>query len=142
MVMCDVLDHHSHEPVSHSPRSILKKQITRLAEVGFNAMMATEIEFFLFEKSFDEIRRSHFRDLQPISGYNEDYNILQTSREEHVMRPIRNHLYAAGLPIENSKGEAEAGQEELNIRYAEALACADHHTIAKHAIKELSLIHI
>jgi glutamine synthetase len=138
MVMCDVLDHHSHEPVSHSPRSILKKQITRLSEVGFDAMMATEIEFFLFEKSFDEIRRSHFRDLQPISGYNEDYNILQTSREEHVMRPIRNHLYAAGLPIENSKGEAEAGQEELNIRYAEALACADHHTIAKHAIKEIA----
>ena len=138
MVICDVLDHQTYEPIPHSPRAILKKQIMRLSEIGFDAMMATEIEFFLFEKSFDEIRRSHFRDLLPISGYNEDYNILQTSREENVMRPIRNHLYAAGLPIENSKGEAETGQEELNIRYAEALACADHHTIAKHAVKEIA----
>ena len=138
MVICDVLDHHSHKPVTHSPRSILKKQIARLSELGFDAMMATEVEFFLFEKSFDEIRKNHFRELQPISGYNEDYSILQTSREENVMRPIRNQLYAAGLPVENSKGEAETGQEELNIRYAEALACADHHTIAKHAIKEIA----
>ena len=100
--------------------------------------MATELEFFLFEKSFDDIRKDGFRDLKPISGYNEDYHILQTTKEEDVMRPIRNHLFAAGLPIENSKGEAEMGQEELNIRYAAALDCADHHTIAKQAIKEIA----
>jgi len=138
MVLCDVLDHHSHEPVPHSPRAVLKKQIARLDALGFTAMMATELEFFLFEKSFDEIRKSGFRDLSPISAYNEDYHILQTTKEEHVMRPIRNHLYAAGLPIENTKGEAETGQGELNIKYAAALDCADHHTIAKHAVKEIA----
>lgn len=138
MVLCDVLDHHTYEPVPHSPRAVLKKQIARLEALGFDAMMATELEFFLFEKSFDDVRKSDFRDLAPISGYNEDYNIFQTTKEEGVMRPIRNHLYAAGLPVENSKGEAEAGQEELNIRYAAALDCADHHTIAKHAVKEIA----
>lgn len=138
MVMCDVLDHHTHKEVPHSPRAMLKKQIARLNELGFDAMMATELEFFLFEKSFDEVRKSGFRDLAPISGYNEDYHILQTTKEEAVMRPLRNHLYAAGIPIENSKGEAEAGQEELNIRYAAALDCADNHTIAKHATKEIA----
>lgn len=138
MVLCDVLDHNTHAPVPHSPRQILKAQIERLKALGFDAMMATELEFFLFEKSFDDIRKEGFRDLTPISGYNEDYHILQTTKEEGVMRPIRNHLYAAGLPIENSKGEAEAGQEELNIRYAAALDCADNHTIAKNAIKEIA----
>ena len=138
MVMCDVLDHHTHAPVPHDPRAMLKKQIARLGALGFEAQMATELEFFLFEKSFEEIRKGGFTDLTPISGYNEDYHILQTTKEEHVMRPVRNHLFAAGLPIENSKGEAEAGQEELNIRYAPALECADHHTIAKHAIKEIA----
>ena len=141
MVLCDVLDHHTHQPVPHSPRAILKKQIARLEALGFEAKMATELEFFLFEKSFDEIRKNGFRDLEPISGYNEDYHIFQTTKEEGVMRPIRNHLFAAGLPIENSKGEAEAGQEELNIRYAPALDCADYHSIAKHAIKEISWQH-
>lgn len=138
MVICDVLDHHHHEPIPHSPRAMLKKQIARLEALGFEAQMATEIEFFLFAKSYDDIRKSGYRDLEPISGYNEDYNIFQTTKEEGIMRPIRNHLHAAGLPIENSKGEAEAGQEELNIRYAPALACADHHTIAKHAVKEIA----
>lgn len=141
MVLCDILDHHNHLPVPHSPRAILKKQIARLEALGFEAKMATELEFFLFEKSFDEIRKEGFRDLEPISGYNEDYHIFQTTKEEGVMRPIRNHLFAAGLPIENSKGEAEAGQEELNIRYSPALDCADYHSIAKHAIKEISWQH-
>lgn len=140
MVLCDVLDHHG-APVSHSPRAILKKQIKRLEALGFEAKMATELEFFLFEKSFDAIRKEGFRDLAPISGYNEDYHILQTTKEEGIMRPIRNHLFAAGLPIENSKGEAEAGQEELNIRYSPALDCADYHCIAKHAIKEIAWQH-
>ncbi|ASM70870.1 MULTISPECIES: glutamine synthetase family protein [Roseobacteraceae] len=141
LVLCDMLDHHTHAPVPHDPRAILKKQVARLRDLGFDAMMATELEFFLFEKSLDEIRASGFRDLTPISGYNEDYHIFQTTKEEGVMRPIRNHLFAAGLPIENSKGEAEAGQEELNIRYAPALDCADHHSIAKHAIKEIAWQH-
>ena len=138
MVLCDVLDHDNHDPVAHSPRAMLKKQIARLADMGFDPMMATELEFFIFAKSFDDIRKTGFQDLEPISGYNEDYHILQTTKEEHIMRPIRNHLYAAGLPIEGSKGEAEAGQEELNIKYDIAIKTADHHTIAKHAIKEIA----
>lgn len=138
MVLCDLLDHHSHEEVPQSPRAILKAQVAKAAAMGFEPVMATELEFFLFEKSLKEIAASDFRELTPISGYNEDYHIFQTTKEEHVMRPIRNHLYAAGLPIENTKGEAEAGQEELNIKYAPAMDTADHHTIAKHAVKEIA----
>ena len=138
MVLCDVLDHHNHEPVPHSPRQVLKTQIQRLEPFGLTAMMATELEFFLFKKSLDEMRSDVYRNLETLGPYNEDYHILQTTKEEHVMRPIRNHLYAAGIPVENSKGEAEVGQEELNIKYADALDCADHHTIAKHATKEIA----
>ncbi len=138
MVLCDVLDHHTHQEVPHSPRAILKRQVARLDALGFVAKTATELEFFLFEKSFDELRKTGYRDLEPISGYNEDYHILQTTKEEGVMRPLRNHLFAAGVPIENTKGEAEAGQEELNIRYSDALDCAENHTIAKHATKEIA----
>lgn len=138
MVLCDILDHHTREPVPHSPRQILKEQVARIEAAGYSPMMATELEFFLFRNPLDEIRRLGYRDPEPISGYNEDYHLFQTTKEEHVMRPLRNHLHAAGIPVENSKGEAEAGQEELNIRYADALTCADHHTIAKHATKEIA----
>ncbi len=138
LVLCDILDHHTHKPVSHSPRSVLKHQIERLEAHGLTAMMATELEFFLFKQSLEEIQAGQFMNLEPISGYNEDYHILQTTKEEPIMRTLRNALYGAGIPIENSKGEAETGQEELNIKYSDALACADHHTIAKQATKEIA----
>lgn len=54
------------------------------------------------------------------------------------MRAIRNGLYGAGIPVENSKGEAEAGQEEVNYRYSDALDAADNHVIVKNAIKEIA----
>ncbi len=138
LVLCDILDHHTHKPVPHSPRSVLKHQIERLEAHGLTAMMATELEFFLFKQSLEEIQAGQFMNLEPISGYNEDYHILQTTKEEPIMRTLRNALYGAGIPIENSKGEAETGQEELNIKYSDALACADHHTIAKQATKEIA----
>ena len=138
MVLCDILDHHSHAPVPHAPRQVLKEQIKRAEALGLTPMMATELEFFLFKKPLDQMREEGYRDLTTLGPYNEDYSILQTTKEEHIMRPLRNHLVAAGVPVENSKGEAEAGQEELNIRYADALLCADHHTIAKQATKEIA----
>ena len=137
MVLCDIIDHHLHRPVSHAPREILKRQLARMEALGLSPMMATELEFFLFHGTHDEIARNGFV-LQPISNYNEDYHIFQTTKEEPVMRPIRNHLRAMGIPVEGTKGEAESGQEELNIKYANALATADHHTLAKHAVKEIA----
>lgn len=137
LVLCDVLDHHTHEEIPQSPRAMLKSQIARLEKLGLSASAATELEFFIFEKSFEEMSGSGYRDLTPISAYNEDYHILQTTKEESLMRPLRNGLYASGIPVENTKGEAETGQEELNIRYSDALDCAENHAIAKHATKEI-----
>ena len=138
MCLCDVLDHHTHKPVPFSPREVLKTQISRAEDMGFSSIMATELEFFLFQGTHDEIAANGFRELKPISNYNEDYHIFQTSKEEHVMRPIRNFLRDMGIPVEGTKGEAEAGQEELNIKYADVLSTADHHTLAKHGVKEIA----
>lgn len=138
LCLCDILDHRTHGPIPFSPRQVLKSQILRANALGFTPMMATELEFFLFQGTHDQIAANDFLGLKPISNYNEDYHIFQTSKEEHIMRPIRNNLRAMGIPVEGSKGEAEAGQEELNIKYADALATADHHTLAKHGIKEIA----
>ncbi len=137
LVLCDVLDHHGHDEIAHSPRAMLKRQVARAAEMGFDTIAATELEFFIFRKSFEEMAAEGYRDLTPISAYNEDYHILQTTKEEGIMRRLRNTLYASGIPVEGSKGEAEAGQEELNIRYASAMEAAENHVISKHAAKEI-----
>ncbi|WP_295807783.1 glutamine synthetase family protein [uncultured Nitratireductor sp.] len=138
LVLCDVLDHHTHEDVPHSPRAILKKQVARLEAMGMKAMMASELEFFLFRDTFEEAAAKGYRGLERISAYNEDYHIFQTTKEEDVMRAIRNGLNGADVPVENSKGEADAGQEEINVRYTDALTMADRHAIVKNGCKEIA----
>ncbi|MGI3165320.1 glutamine synthetase family protein [Pseudooceanicola sp. 200-1SW] len=140
IVLCDVLDHHHHKPVPHSPRAMLQGQIARLEAMGLSAKMATELEFFLFEKSFDEIRKSGFKDLDTLTPYNEDYALQLSLRDEVVLRPVRNALYAMGIPVECTKGEAETGQEELNIKYDAALLAADYHVLGKHVVKDVALM--
>lgn len=138
LVLCDVEDHETHAPVPHGPRAILKRQIARLAEHGLAPIMASELEFFLFRQSYEEADRLGYRGLDLVSSYNEDYHILQTTKEEAVMRRLRNGLYGAGIPVECSKGEASAGQEEINVQYADALSAADNHVITKQATKEIA----
>ncbi|MEM9754719.1 MAG: glutamine synthetase family protein [Pseudomonadota bacterium] len=141
LVMCDFRDHLGTSEIEIAPRTILKRQIARAAEMGLQPMVATELEFFLFQDSFDALRDAGYRDLQPLGRYNLDYSILGTTKEEHVMRAIRNALFGAGIAVENTKGEAETGQEEINIRYAGALDTADGHVITKNAVKEIAFAH-
>jgi len=138
LVLCDVLDHHGHAEVPHSPRAILRRQVRRLEAMGYRAMMASELEFFLFEQSYRDAHAAGYRSLTPTSPYNQDYHIFQTTKEEEVMRAIRTGLNGAGIPVESSKGEASAGQEEINVQYDEAVAAADAHVVVKNAAKEIA----
>ena len=88
LVLCDMLDHGTHQEVPHSPRAVLKKQIARLEKLGMKPMMASELEFFLFHDSYEDAHELGYRDLSLVSAYNEDYHIFQTTKEEEVMRAI------------------------------------------------------
>jgi glutamine synthetase len=139
LVLCDVQDHH-HKDVPHSPRAILKKQLARLADRKMAALCASELEFYLFDESFESAANKRFHGLKTAGSYIEDYHILQTTKEEGVMRAIRKGLQGAGIPVENSKGEWGPGQEEINVRYAPALDMADRHVIIKNGIKEIAYL--
>ncbi len=137
LVLADVQDHH-HQDLPHSPRGILKRQIARLTERGMTAFTASELEFYLFDEDYEAIRRKRHHDLATAGRYIQDYHVFQTTKEEDVMRAIRLGLDGAGIPVENSKGEWGPGQEEINVRYAEALEMADRHAILKNGIKEIA----
>ena len=138
LVICDVVDHHTHEDVPHSPRAMLKKQLGRLEAMKLKAYVASELEFFLFDDSYESANQKGYRNLKTAGHYIEDYHILQTTKDEVVMRALRNGLQGAGIPVENSKGEWGPGQEEINVRYAEALEMADRHAIIKNGAKEIA----
>ena len=138
LVLNDVQDHHTHEDLPHSPRAILRKQVARLKERGWIGYFASELEFYLLDESYDSARDKHWQDLKSASPYIGDYLIGITTKEEGYMRRLRNDMQAAGIPIENSKGEWGPGQEEINVRYAEALDMADRHVFLKNGAKEIA----
>ncbi|HEX9125100.1 MAG TPA: glutamine synthetase family protein [Methylomirabilota bacterium] len=137
LVLADVLDHH-HEDVPHSPRAMLKRQVARLKKMKMRAYCASELEFYLFDESYETIHHKHYINPKTAGHYIEDYHILQTTKEEGVMRAIRKGLQGAGIPVENSKGEWGPGQHEINVRYADALEMADRHVLYKHGVKEIA----
>ena len=137
MVIADLRDE-SGAPVEVSPRQILRRQLERAAERGFRVCSATELEFFLFRDSYEEAASKSWRGLTPHSSTIEDYQLLQTSREEYILRRVRNEMLGADIPVEFSKGEAGRGQHEVNVRYDESLATADRHLVFKNGIKEIA----
>ncbi len=138
LVLCDLHDPHTDELVSVAPRSILKTQLEKAARSGFTAKGASELEYFLFMDSYREAAENNYQDMTPAGWYNEDYHLLQGTREEFYNGQVRRHLASSGIPVENSKGEWGRGQHEMNIRYSELLEMADRHTIMKQAMKEIA----
>jgi glutamine synthetase len=121
-----------------SPRQILRRQLARLAERGFSANAATELEFIVFRETYEAAWKKGFHELEPANLYNIDYSLLGTARVEPLIRRIRNEMAASGMTVENSKGECNLGQHEINFRYSDALSCADDHAIYKNGAKEIA----
>jgi glutamine synthetase len=138
MVLCDVHDEETKEPVEVSPRRILKRQIERAADAGFTIKTGSELEFYLFRDSYLELAERDYRDPRPSSPYIMDYHMLQTTRDEWLIRQVRNAMRGAGIPVEFSKGEFGKGQQEINITYSDALSNADNHSLYKHGLKEIA----
>jgi glutamine synthetase len=138
LVLCDLLDEETGAPVEVSPRRILQRQVERAAAAGYTVMFGSELEFFLFRESLEEAAAKGYEHLTPHSLVIEDYHILQTTRDEYLIRAIRNGVDGAGVPVEFSKGEAGRGQHEINLVYATPVEMADRHVIYKNGAKEIA----
>ena len=136
-VTCDLMWEDGSAVVA-SPRQILKRQLERLSERGLEAFVGTELEFLVFMDTYEEAWRKGYRNLEPANYYNVDYSLLGTARIEPLLRRIRNSMAAAGLAVENAKGECNFGQHEINFKFDRALATADGHAIYKNGAKEIA----
>ncbi|MFJ8999377.1 glutamine synthetase family protein [Streptomyces sp. NPDC102359] len=125
-------------PVTAAPRQILRRQLDRLAALGYTARAGTELEFIVFKDTYEQAWDSGYRGLTPVNQYNVDYSVLGTGRIEPLLRRIRNEMAGAGLTVESAKGECNPGQHEIAFRYDEALVTCDQHAIYKTGAKEIA----
>jgi glutamine synthetase len=124
--------------VAESPRQILKRQLARLAERGWSAYVGTELEFIVFEDSYEDAWDKRYSSLTPPNRYNIDYSILGTSRVEPLLRAIRLGMRDAGMQVESAKGECNPGQHEIAFLYDQALTTCDNHVLYKTGAKEIA----
>ncbi|MFF8617470.1 glutamine synthetase family protein [Streptomyces sp. NPDC015350] len=129
---------HDGSPVVAAPRQVLRRQLDRLAALGYRAQVGTELEFIVFKDSYEEAWDRDYRGLTPANQYNVDYSILGSGRVEPLLRRIRNEMQAAGLTVESAKGECNLGQHEIAFRYDEALITCDQHAVYKTGAKEIA----
>jgi glutamine synthetase len=130
-----------HTPIAESPRQVLRKQAERAAEKGLVALAGTELEFIVFNDTYEHAWENAYRGLTPANQYNVDYSLLGGSRVEPLLRDIRNGMYAAGLVVESAKGECNLGQHEIAFKYDEVVRTADNHSIYKNGAKEIASQH-
>jgi glutamine synthetase len=140
VVQCDVLWLDG-QPVRQSPRQILRAQVEAAAELGFVAVAGTELEFLVFEETYEQAWDRGYAGLTGANRYNVDYSILGTGRVEPLLRDIRNAMYDAGLRVESAKGECNLGQHEIAFRYDEVVRTADGHALYKTGAKEIAASH-
>ncbi|MBW8803547.1 MAG: glutamine synthetase [Catenulisporales bacterium] len=138
LVLADVVDHHG-EPVAPSPRQVLKKQLARLAERGWTAYAGTELEFMVFNDSYQQAWGKGYREMEPAVHYNGDYSMLGGAFVEPLLKRIRTGMTGAGMYVESAKGECNLGQQEIAFRYADALTTCDNHVIYKNGAKTIAL---
>jgi glutamine synthetase len=137
LVMADVLGHDD-TPVAPAPRAVLDRQLARLAERGWTAMVGTELEFIVYRDSFEDAADRGYRGLTPANQYNVDYSVLGTARVEPLLRGIRRAMEGAGMYVESAKGECNLGQHEIAFRFTDARTTCDNHTIYKTGAKQVA----
>jgi glutamine synthetase len=139
LVLGDVLGKDD-APLPVAPRQVLKAQVERARALGLALRFASELEFYVFNDTYEGAWDRGYRGLEPIGRYIEDYHILQTSKEERFLQAVRRHMDTLGLEVESTKGEWGPGQEELNLGHAEPVEMADRHTVFKHGVKEIAAL--
>ena len=129
-----------HKPLAVAPRQILQAQVERARAMGLKIRVASELEFYVFNDTYEQAWDKRFQSLDTVGRYIEDYHIMQTTKEEGLLQTLRRHFDAMGFEVENSKGEWGPGQEELNLAHAEPVEMADRHSIFKHGVKEVAAL--
>lgn len=121
-----------------SPRSLLHAQQDKAAGLGYKAVAGTELEFMIYNTSYEDAQNGHYLNLTPANLYNVDYSILGSMRVEPLLRDIRNTMYEAGMIVESAKGECNFGQHEIAFRYDDVITTADNHTFYKLSAKQMA----
>ena len=125
-------------PVEAAPRTVLRRQLDRLGDLGMSAWCGTELEFLAFDTTYAQAWDSSYDRLTPSSRFNVDYALVGAEGLEPLARRIRREMACAGMRIESARAECHPGQYEIVFRYDEAMPTCDQHVVYKTGAKQIA----
>jgi glutamine synthetase len=117
-------------PVALDPRHIVRTAVERLAQLGYTATVATELEFYLCDETW-----------QPLHSEIQCYGITKGAELEPILSDIRRKVEAFGIVLEACNSEYGPCQIEINMKYGDPLQVADDTALFKSAVKEIARQH-
>ncbi|WP_129337756.1 type I glutamate--ammonia ligase [Cellulomonas endophytica] len=131
-MFCDLLNPDG-EPSTADSRQVLKRALTKASDAGFTFYTHPEVEFYLFEAPADPSRP-----LVPVDqgGY---FDHVPRGTAHDFRRAVITMLESMGISVEFSHHEAGPGQNEIDLRYADALSTADNIMTFRTVVKEVAL---
>lgn len=130
VVMCDTYHPESDRPIEMDSRAMLKRQIARLADLGFGVDAATELECHFYTA-----------DWEPLYNDINCYSISRGAEMEYFMLDIRESLRKTGIEVEASNVEYGPGQTEINLRYGPVMDMADATVLFKYIVRLVAKRH-
>lgn len=128
-MFCDIVTPDG-QPFEGDPRTVLKRNLQRAADLGYTFYVAPELEYFYFADSGPEpkvLDRGGYFDLTPL-------DVAQEYRRRTI-----NHLEQLGIPVEHSHHEVAPSQHEIIVRYTDALTMADNIMTFRLTVKEVAM---
>lgn len=140
MVLCDVTNVDG-SPVEIAPRTILKRQVQRAAELGLSFTAGYELEFYLYRETSESAAAKGYRNLVPATPGVATFSLQRAAALEDVIGAIREGMRACDIPVLASNTEYGAGQIEINIEHGDALTTADRVSIYKNGVRRIAQQH-
>jgi glutamine synthetase len=131
-LICDVFKPNG-DPFPGDPRGVLKRQLERLAKLGYGYNTGPELEFFLFRVDGSEIA--------PLPHDRAGYFDVSTDLASDVRKDMVVALTEMGITVEQAHHEVAIGQHEIDFRYADALMTADNAITFKYTLKAIAQRH-
>ena len=126
-----------------STRGLLKQVIARYASYGWQPVVATEVEFFVFARNADPLQS--FQPPLGLDGRREEGCSAFSVSSNNGLRPFFSEVYrcmaALGLPRDTFMHEMGVSQFEINLLHGDPLLLADQTFLFKHLLKEVALKH-
>lgn len=124
-------------PLAVSPRQVLQRVIAKAESMGFDPVVSTEYEFFLFREDSHSVREKHYRGMKPLSPGMFGYSVLRTGVYSELVHSILDAMRAFDVELEGFHTETGPGVYETAIKYDGALRAADKAALFKTGIKQI-----